>query len=149
MGLISSIIKSYKLKKISKVLVPALDQGSQDAAIMNLFEGNKIFPRGDKLDNAISDLYCLAKKDPTTKPLLDAYTIDENSFKKLYWSLIKNGGPGYIKGHWVPASTLVFGDTLEYVLRVNNNPNLSMQDAMYRVKGYFDRNEVGEIEINE
>lgn len=40
------------------------------------------------------------------------------------------------------------GDTLEYVLKVNNNSNLSMRDAMYRVKGYFDRNEVGEIEIN-
>jgi hypothetical protein len=143
MGLISSIIKSYKLKKISKVLTPALNQSPQDA-VMNFFDGN----RGDELNNAISDLYCLAKKDPTIKPLLDEYIIDESSFRELYWSLIKNGGPGYIKGHWIPASTLVFGDTLEYVLKVNNNPDLNMRDAMDRVKGYFDRNEIGEIEIN-
>ena len=144
MGLISSIIKSYKLKKISKALAPALNQNPQDA-VMNFFDGN----RSDELNNAISDLYYLAKKDSTTKPLLDEYIIDESSFRELYWSLIKNDGSGYIKGHWIPASTLVFGDTLEYVLKVNNNSNLSMRDAMYRVKGYFDRNEIGEIEINE
>ncbi len=143
MGLVSSIIKSYKLKKISKALAPALNQNPQDA-VMNFFDGN----RSDELNNAISDLYCLAKKDAMTKSLLDEYIIDESSFRGLYWSLIKNGGSGYIKGHWIPASTLVFGDTLEYVLKVNNNSNLSMQDAMYRVKGYFDRNEIGEIEIN-
>jgi len=143
MGLISSLVKSYKLRKISKILMPVSNQSLQSAT-MGFLDGN----RSDELNNAILDLYCLAKKDSTTKPLLDEYIIDESSFRELYWSLIKNGGPGYIKGHWIPASTLVFGDTLEYVLKVNNNSNLSMRDAMYRVKGYFDRNEIGEIEIN-
>mgnify|MGYP000432680909 FL=1 len=143
MGLISSLVKSYKLRKISKILMPVLNQSLQSAT-MGLLDGN----RRDELNNAISDLYCIAKKDPTTKPLLDEFIIDESSFRELYWSLIKNGGPGYIKGHWIPASTLVFGDTLEYVLKVNNNSNLSMRDAIYRVKDYFDKNEIGEIEIN-
>ncbi len=123
--------------------MPVLNQSPQSAT-MGFLDDN----RRDELNNAISDLYCIAKRDPTTKPLLDEFIIDESSFRELYWSLIKNGGPGYIKGHWIPASTLVFGDTLEYVLKVNTNPNLSMQDAMYRVKGYFDRDEAGEIEIN-
>lgn len=123
--------------------MPVLNQSLQSAT-MGLLDGN----RRDELNNAISDLYCIAKKDPTTKPLLDEFIIDESSFRELYWSLIKNGGPGYIKGHWIPASTLVFGDTLEYVLKVNNNSNLSMRDAIYRVKDYFDKNEIGEIEIN-
>ena len=143
MGLISSLVKSYKLRKISKILMPVLNQSLQSAT-MGLLDGN----RRDELNNAISDLYCIAKKDPTTKPLLDEFIIDESSFRELYWSLIKNGGPGYIKGHWIPASTLVFGDTLEYVLKVNNNSNLRMRDAIYRVKDYFDKNEIGEIEIN-
>jgi len=142
MGLFNSIIKSYKLKKISKILDADKSKSIADT-VSNIFDGN----RGSELNNAILDLYYLAKKDPTTRPLLNKYKIDKNSFIDLYWLLIRLRFAGHRKGHYIPASTLVFGDTLEYVLRVKSNPNLSMDDAKYRVMRYFDRNEIGEIKL--
>jgi hypothetical protein len=141
MGLISSIVKSYKLQKISKILAGDLS-GGMESAISNWSN------RSGELSGAILGLYYLAKKDPATKLLLDEYKIDEDSFRDLYWLLIRSRFSGHRKGHYIPASTLVFGDTLEYVLRVKNNQNLSMDDAKYRVMRYFDRNEIGEIEID-
>jgi len=142
MGLFNSIIKSYKLKRISNILVGNLNESIGDT-ISNFFDGD----RSTELNNAILDLYYLAKKDPTTRPLLNKYKIDKNLFRDLYWLLIKHHFAGHRKGHYIPASTLVFGDTLEYVLRVKSNPNLSMDDAKYRVIRYFDRNEIGEIKF--
>jgi len=104
--------------------------------------------RSGELSKAISSLYCLAKKDPTTRVLLDEYKIDKDSFRDLYWLLIRQQFSRHIKGHYIPASTLVFGDTLEYILKVKNNPSLNMDDAKYRVIRYFDRSEIGEIEID-
>lgn len=103
--------------------------------------------RSDELNNAISDLYYVAEKDPTTKPLLSKYKIDKDSFKDLYWFLIRHNFARHRKGHFIPASTLVFGDTLEYILKVKSNSDLSIEDAKYRIIEYFDNNETGEIEL--
>jgi len=140
MGLISSIIKSNKLKKISKVLVVDPDK-SIDDTFNDFFFGS----RGDILDKALFDLFKLAKKDPHTNILLDEYKIDKDSFRDLYWSLIKNGGVGYRKGHWIPASSLVFGATLEYVLKAKNNPKIDMREVVYQLKDYFGNNKTGEV----
>jgi hypothetical protein len=49
------------------------------------------------------------------------------------------------KGHWIPASALVYGPTLRFVLRHKDDDSEVLRKVCYRLCQYFSANETGEI----
>jgi len=101
-----SISKNIKLKKISKIL----------GAPFSISSVQGMMNRSEKKDKAIDDLYFLAKNYKYTNKRLKKYNVDSKRFKEIYRKLILTGAGQWVRGHYVAASSLVFGSTLEYIL---------------------------------
>lgn len=84
--------------------------------------------------------------DTVTNKLLQDYGVDDKALDALYNKLVRCGAGIYKKGHWVPASTLAFGQTLEYLLKSKDTGQDEFKKICYRLWQYFSENETGEIE---
>lgn len=91
-----------KLKKLSKIL-------GESVNITNLQD---ISSKLAKKDKALDDLYSLSKDFKYTNLRLEKHNIDKEKFKEIYRKLELLGAGQWIKGHYVAASSLVFGSTL-------------------------------------
>ena len=144
-----SIKKSFKLKKISKILGAPLTLDVQS-----------LIKDSSKNDEALDNLYNLSKDFKYTNKRLDEYKVDKERFKRIYGNLVIAGAGQWIKGHWVPASSLVFGSTLEYILEelekhkgedlnssipLSNIPGYWMEIAFNLIE-YFEKGKMGRVE---
>lgn len=141
-----SLKKSSRLKRIAGKLTPTPDGGESfiQAFAKGGFEA--ITPRLDEIEEGKRELFALIREDPVTSKLLHDYGIDDEALDALYNRLVRGGAGIYKKGHWIPASTLAFGQTLEYLLKNKNTGQDEFKKICYRLWQYFSENETGEIE---
>lgn len=104
----SSILKNIKLKKISATLGKPFDFNNKNL-VQNKMKGS------DEKDKALNELYLLSKDFKLTSQRLEGYKISEKKFKEIYKKLLEEGAGQWVKGHYVAASSLVFGSSLEYI----------------------------------
>ncbi|MBC8549190.1 MAG: hypothetical protein H8D23_06020 [Candidatus Brocadiales bacterium] len=93
----------------------------------------------DNYNNKLNDLFLLAKNDKQVNKVLNKYQVDIKQFKDLYGLMIKYHGQAYIKNHWVPASSLVYAQTLEFLIKNKDKDNIS--DVVRRLVTYFENDE--------
>jgi len=141
-----SFKKSSRLKRIGRKLTPTPDGGK--SLMQDFAEGgfDAIKPRLDERKEGLRELFALVREDPVTSKLLQDYRVDDKELEELYIKLVRNGAGIYKKGHWIPASTLAFGQTLEYVLKNKDTGHDEFEKICYRLWQYFSENEYGKIE---
>ncbi|UCC49122.1 MAG: hypothetical protein JSV41_02775 [Gemmatimonadota bacterium] len=132
MGLLRSLSKSFKLRKICKVLGEPL--WSRGFGVQSIVEGSR------RRDAALEELLDLAESDPAVRLVMEQHAANRNTLKEAYRLLCVAGADQWVKGHYVAACTLVYGPTLDYVLRklAPGAPQREdLQEAAHRLIQYF------------
>ena len=75
---------------------------------------------------------------------MQQWDIGIEDLRNLYWELIGSGAGQLAGGHFVAASALVFGSTLEYLLE-SKREERSNASVVYRLIQYFEQGEVGPV----
>ena len=157
MTLIYSIKKSYKLKKISKIL--RAHEGSSIASLMSDFDPNAISKmHGKEYEKAWNELWKFCETDKFIKLELKYYNVDKDDLIELYNLMADHGAGIYTKGHYVLVSIFFYADTLHYCLektkdyfsKDENNKKKALDrmikektimEIVHRCYQYFDKNE--------
>jgi len=127
--------KGLKLTKISKVLA----ENDIRKTLENFRNGVDDTSKGD----ALKELFEISQQEEGLRMLLGKYNIDFNKFVGLYTKLKLHGAGQWIKGHYVAASSLVYGGSLEYLLR--NTENKNFDSVAFRLIKWFENKESGQI----
>ena len=115
MVFIYSIKKSYKLKKISKIL--RTHGGSSIASLMVDLDPKAIARQhGEEYEKAWNELWEFCETDRFIKLEMKYYNVDRNDLIELYNLMADHGAGIYAKGHYVLVSIFFFADTLDYCL---------------------------------
>ena len=132
MVLIYSIKKSYKLKKLSKIL------GARPRIDIIDEEGMK------QRYEARNELWEFCKKDKFIKEDLEHHKIGSKELENLYDTLQLGGAGRWVKGHFVLVSIFFYSQTLHYCLS-HEKLGIGWPKMIERCYDYFDKNEVGNI----
>ena len=130
MGLITSIVKSVRLKRLSKTL-----EGRTGSA----FEMLKQAQQREKALEALLDL-CLA--EPNLKAIVNMHGSNRGELKAVYRSLNANGAGKRVRGHFVVASVFAFGATLDYAL-TGVREGFHIRKVASELVGYFEDGRMG------
>lgn len=93
-----------------------LRQISQALGAPTQFSAENIFVRGAELDDAEKQLYDLVESDPTLKAVMAEHGATRQTVEGIYYHLLKAGAGKWVRGHWLTASALAYGATLDFVL---------------------------------
>jgi hypothetical protein len=121
---------------------------SAESHIQHLAEGglDAIKPRLMEVERGKKELFALIRDDPVTGAMLLEHNISDVDLDKLYDKLVRNAAGIFTKGHWIPASSLAYGQTLSFVLKHKNDDHEKFRNICSRLWQYFSQNETGEIQ---
>jgi hypothetical protein len=141
MGLISGIrFIGYSMKKskfIRQVSV-ILGDNSSITSVENLMQ------QGDKKKAAENTMYEFCLNDPLLSQVIQKYNATKIDLENIYRILIAQGAGQWIKGNYVPVSSLLFQHSLDYLLEKIKTSKIGPEEA-YRVLMYFEKGETGPI----
>lgn len=140
-AIIYSFKKSRRLRKISKIigLIPEFSELSNS---IKYFTIEKI----KKEEKALEELLNLCESDPYLAKVMEKYKADKEILRKAYEKLIMAGAGQWKRGHFVPASSLVYGQTLDYLLRNIDKEDRDFAFIAWRLLKYFEKRKIGKIE---
>lgn len=116
---------------------------------MNDYSSDKIsdWILGDNpKDKALEELLDLCEQDKTLKGIMDANDVKREDLKKIYREIEINGAGQWTRGHYVAASALAFGTTLDFCLNAKGK-GLSEREIAFTLLDYYENNRVGKIDI--
>ena len=139
-AIIYSFKKSRRLRKISKIigLVPEFGKPSNS---MKYFTIEKI----KKEEKALEELLKLCESDPYLTKVMEKYKADKEILRKAYEKLIMAGAGQWKRGHFVPASSLVYCQTLDYLLRNIDKEDKDFSFVAWRLLKYFEKGRIWKI----
>ena len=104
-------------------------------------------------DSAKEELYDLILGDPALYALLQKHGATRNDLTNIYHGLLAAGAGQWVRGHWVAASALCYGFTLEFVLSrfregeaAHKNPREIWEPIAFEVVEYFAKGKVGRVQ---
>jgi hypothetical protein len=133
MNVISSIVKSFKINKISRELSKPIDSYN------DLMSDNSTKNR-DKLFKLISTYDSLT-------PILMKYSADNDTLDNILDRLLNVGAGQWVKTDFVAVSALVFPKTLDYVLKQYNDPETDWSEVTFNLIMYFQHGDESGIAI--
>ena len=113
LGIFYSIKKSYKLKKISKILYR---RSSNSLLMLSQIPYSDLMTDQKKYIDTFNELMNFCETDRFIKLEMEYYKIDRNYLRILYVLMDDEGARVYTKGHCVLISTFFYPDTLHYCL---------------------------------
>jgi len=136
------MIQSKQLKRISKKLQrrPFHSKKYLEATVGNVVEAEK-----SEKEIALDELIDLVYQTPNLVEVVNQHKADPTILREIYHWLIITGGGQVIKRHFVPASSIMYRPTLDYLLSqynqgAFNNSNNRMNVAIKMVN-YFSAKE--------
>ena len=143
-GLIKSLLKSWKLSRISKRLGKIRSSNEILASAMRqTVEGGQ-----SEKEKDATRLLDLVESDSDLCLILQRYGATRKVLERLYSELCVVGAGQWAGGHFVAASSLAFGPTLDYLLR-SAQAGVDFRGVAYRLIVYFKSGETGIIEYSE
>lgn len=101
---------------------------------------------GDERREAEEELFDLIEGDRLLRKIMAQHGATRDVLRQLYEGLLKAGAGQWARGHYVPASTLAFGPTLEFVLTCTDNGRSARRGTWdtvaFKVLDYFERGSV-------
>jgi hypothetical protein len=144
MGLLSffraSRQRGLKLRQLSQVL---------GAAIVDV---TSLLDRASDRESAEVQLFDLIESDPTLHAVMQTYGATRADLRNIYSMLIRCGAGQWSRGHWVAASALCYGFTLEFVLTklreertTQGTPKEIWTPVAFWLVEYFAKGKVGRL----
>jgi len=100
----------------------------------------------------LEELFDLILGQPMLLALLQKHGATREDLRELYWALLGAGAGQWVRGHWVAASALCYGFTLEFVLTrskegkaAGHTPRQIWQAASFTLIEYFEKGRVGKV----
>lgn len=119
MKFFSSVKKTFKVNKLAKQMSKPIRSFSD--------------LKNDYSEKAREELFNLIlNEDDNLKPIVEEYSINRDVLNKLYTKLIVAGAGQWVRGHFVAVSALVFPNTLEYCVTMNNQENVEWSEVPYK-----------------
>lgn len=135
--LFSSFGKSAKLREVSAKLASVSSQPTSMGQLLSSYNNN---------NNAKYELFNLIESDNNLKKIMMKYSANRETLNHVYRSLDLCGAGRWARNHWVPASSLAFIPTLDFVLRHSDSSSTDVwMEVGHRLITYFEGNEVGVI----
>ena len=142
MGLLSlfrgSLRKSSDLRRISLILGGEMPMTASE-----------LFASSASKELAEKELYDIVECDPGLRTIMTRHSAKRDALQKIYWALMRDGAGQWVRGHWVAASALTFGATLEFVLEQTNNGDKSgrgtWDETAFSLIDYFEKGKVGYV----
>lgn len=147
-AIFQSFRKTWKLRSISK----RLSYNPNPQKVME--EAMKGLSQKSKKDEALEKLIDLAYSDDVVRYYIEFYKIERANIREIYQLLIQNGAGQYAGGHFVAASSLVYGPPAAYLFAHFAKDHFSIDGLdehnsglriAYRLIEYFENNEMGEV----
>ena len=102
-----SIRRSAKLRRLSPRLAAMPTGGSQ----------RELIACSEVRDAAMTQLLDLCESDPAVREVMHRHGASRQTLSRLFDFLVETGSDGSAKGHYVAASVLCSGSTLDLALR--------------------------------
>jgi len=139
-----SLRKSRQLRKISEKLdTPIFD-------VKTLLSSDRVA--------AENELYNLVENDPLLIRIMHQHNASRADLQETYRILVGSGAGGWSRGHFVAASSLCFGLTLDFALSTlqqTRSGEKSQEDiyniwlgAAFRLDNYFKKGKLGRVQAN-
>lgn len=131
--------KSLDLKRISNVL-----GGDIPLTVNELFEA------ANRKQLAEEQLYDLVEQDQYLRAIMTTHGATRDTLKTIYNILLKSGAGQWVRGHWVAASALAFGASLEFLLTATDSTEkVGGRDAWnavaFELVEYFEKGKTGPV----
>ena len=94
----------------------------------------------------MEELLNWCESDPYTIIMMKRHNADRETLRRAYEKLLRAGSGQWKKGHFVPASSLVYNQTLDYLLKNINKEGDDFSFVAWRLLEYFEKRRVGKIE---
>ena len=95
-------------------------------------------------ETAREELFSLCESDPELARTLAKHNADRTTLLELERRIVEAGAGQWARGHWVPASALAFGFTLDYLL--HHRSDSDFEPVAWMVLRYFQENKKGPVE---
>jgi hypothetical protein len=145
--IIYSFKKSIRLKKISNILGFAAKYNTseltENVATKDPEEREK---KRERREKAEEELLAMCESDPYTIIIMKRYNADRETLRKAYAKLIYAGAGQWKKGHFIPASSLVYNQSLDYLLKNINKEGKDFTFVAWTLLKYFEKRKIGIIE---
>ena len=94
-------------------------------------------------DEVLDELSDLCEADSNVNQVMNTYRIGRENLKELYNRMYAVGMGVWTKdGHYVPASSIAYSATLDYLLRHEDDDNDNFREVASRVSSYFENGEM-------
>lgn len=149
MGFINNILSSFKKSKKLRQISIELSKPTDYSSLSSLTKSSKNGP--------IDKLIELSLSDELNVELLKKHCADKNTLKEIYDKLTLNGAGQNVKGHLVSASSIVYPETLTFLLHHFKNGEFQVNDwddynsSLFitdRLLKYFKTNKLSELTYN-
>lgn len=135
MGLVRSILKYRKLRRLSRVL----GSPREPAAVLRELGS----ARPSKRERAVDELLDLCESDPDLIPARGGHTAGRKDLREIYDVLLATGAGQWERGLFVPVATLGMPFTLDFVLE--NRGRRPWQEIAVLLLEHFERGESGPV----
>jgi hypothetical protein len=141
----NSIHKASELRRISRTLGQFATTRGSSANFSNRAIAS--MAATDEMKEAEEALFNLIEDDETLSDIMRSHAASRDDLHNLYSALFVEAGQ-WQRGHWVPASALAFGLSLDYLLAECVSGTRSQDqkiNALFVVRNYFKEGRVGPI----
>lgn len=87
----------------------------------------------------------LAFTEPNNQPAIKKFNLDKRKLEDIVEDLELNGGAQYEGGHYISISSILYPQTLEFIVYKERKTQLDKNRMILRIMDYFKNGETGNI----
>lgn len=133
MGIISSFVKSSKLRKLQSEIAPR-----DGASAMDLFKDACDASKTQKKEAALEAYLDLCEGDPNVSFVMERYSLQREDLKRYSMLISASGAGGWIKGHYTPLSSIAYGEPLIFLAETTKSKRWSNAEIGFRLMSYWE-----------
>jgi hypothetical protein len=111
-----------------------------------------LFIGGAKIEAAENELYDLVESDHTLAFIMQKHGAARPDLSSIYHTLVRSGAGGWTRGHWVAASAICYGFTLDFALSTLHRAKMTPEEAYniwltagFELEEYFRKGRVSRV----
>jgi hypothetical protein len=134
-----SFKKSSKIKRLTKEYLK-YSLTAQTTAFEALSTA-RIEARSKVFDEVLETAF----REPNNQPVIKKFNLDKRKLEEIVEDLELNGGGQYLGGHYISISSILYPQTLEFIVYRERKTQLDKNRMILRIFDYFKNGETGNI----
>jgi hypothetical protein len=137
--IIRSVKKSFKVKRLTKEYLKhsITEQTSAFEALMS--------DRSDKRDLVLDEIVDTSFNEPNNQRVIKKFKLNKEKLKEIVRKLEFFGGAQYVAGHYISVSSILYPQTLEFIVYKDRKAEVEKMRMVLRIMDYFKNRETGNI----